>query len=209
MRSGGRESGPEEPSPDDGGGRMARGVLPALVLLLALLTVGRPAGTPPWTGDGDAAVSAADGGSGAAAGSLAPERLTGRRQAHGAGFRLASPRPHPFTEEVRLEFVLEPTLFESPGAEDGAGDPADAPAPVRVTLRIYDLFHREVGWAEAVSPERLRGRPVRDLVYRKPGRYEARWDGRDAAGRRLPQGAYFARLRLGEEDQVRKLLLAR
>ncbi|MFN8548243.1 MAG: hypothetical protein U0527_09860 [Candidatus Eisenbacteria bacterium] len=35
------------------------------------------------------------------------------------------------------------------------------------------------------------------------------WDGRDAVGRAVPAGVYFAQLRTGGEAQAVKLLLAR
>jgi hypothetical protein len=55
-----------------------------------------------------------------------------------------------------------------------------------------------------------RGRLVRTLVSgrRDPGRQEAVWNGRDAAGRRVPSGVYFARLRAAGCDSVVKVTLA-
>ncbi|MBD3336561.1 MAG: DUF362 domain-containing protein [Candidatus Eisenbacteria bacterium] len=52
------------------------------------------------------------------------------------------------------------------------------------------------------------GRVVRSLgerTYRR-GYAEIPWDGRDDAGRRVPAGAYFARLRSGDTRQTRTLL---
>ena len=68
------------------------------------------------------------------------------------------------------------------------------PAAGRARLAIHDLRGRRValladGWREA-------------------GRHEARWDGRDAAGRPLPAGVYFAVLQLGRESRAQKLVLA-
>lgn len=53
------------------------------------------------------------------------------------------------------------------------------------------------------------GQHVRTLVNgeRTPGRYEARWDGQDKRGQALSSGVYVYRLRVGEFQQVRKLLL--
>ncbi len=55
-----------------------------------------------------------------------------------------------------------------------------------------------------------RGRLVRTLVNgrRDPGRQEAVWNGRDVAGRRVPSGVYFARLRATGCDAVVKVTLA-
>ncbi len=55
-----------------------------------------------------------------------------------------------------------------------------------------------------------RGRIVRTLVAdrRAEGRHEAVWNGRDDAGRRLPSGVYFARLRAAGCREVIKVTLA-
>ena len=55
-----------------------------------------------------------------------------------------------------------------------------------------------------------RGRLVRTLVAerRAEGRHEAAWNGRDDAGRRLPSGVYFARLRAAGCREVIKVTLA-
>ena len=65
------------------------------------------------------------------------------------------------------------------------------------------------------------GRPLSVDVYDAAGRHvrrlydgrleatrlELRWDGRDDRGATLPSGAYFARIRLGEERLSHKMLL--
>lgn len=53
------------------------------------------------------------------------------------------------------------------------------------------------------------GRLLRALVAapRFAGRHTAVWDGRDARGRGLPAGVYFARLRAGDHVESRKLML--
>ena len=62
-----------------------------------------------------------------------------------------------------------------------------------VTLRVYDVA----------------GRLVRTLVSgeRGPGAYEARWDGRDDAGRGVASGVYFYRLQAGAFTQTRRMVL--
>jgi hypothetical protein len=66
---------------------------------------------------------------------------------------------------------------------------------VPVGLRVYDV----------------RGRLVRTLVDGRveAGLHEARWDGRNADGRAVASGVYFAQLRTPEATRVRRLLLLR
>ena len=55
------------------------------------------------------------------------------------------------------------------------------------------------------------GRAVRvlDLGLRQPGAGEAQWDGRDAAGHRVPSGNYFCRLEAGAASATRPLVVVR
>ncbi len=57
----------------------------------------------------------------------------------------------------------------------------------------------------------LRGRVVRVLADAPfaAGRHEVVWDGTDAAGQRLPSGAYLARLRSGGVEQARLVSLVK
>jgi hypothetical protein len=63
----------------------------------------------------------------------------------------------------------------------------------------------------SVSIHDLAGRQVRVLVnsQQKPGRYSVRWDGRDARGRSLANGIYFARFVAGDYSAAEKLVLQR
>jgi hypothetical protein len=68
----------------------------------------------------------------------------------------------------------------------------DSPAGVRATLTVYDVS----------------GRLVRSLgVPPGDGERSVVWDGRDDQGRSLPSGFYFCRLRVGDRNQTRKMLL--
>ena len=67
--------------------------------------------------------------------------------------------------------------------------------PGRVSLRVFDVA----------------GRLVRTLVddVRPAGAAEARWDGRDEAGRGVRGGIYLARLRADGVDESRRVLRLR
>ena len=69
------------------------------------------------------------------------------------------------------------------------GDPED------VGLEVYDL----------------RGRLVARLAegILAAGDHQARWDGTDVAGRRVPSGTYVLRLRTGSAIQTQRLTLVR
>jgi len=53
------------------------------------------------------------------------------------------------------------------------------------------------------------GQKVRTLVNwrQTAGRYTVQWDGRDESGLNVPAGIYFYRLRAGQFEQVRKMVL--
>jgi flagellar hook assembly protein FlgD len=65
----------------------------------------------------------------------------------------------------------------------------------RVRLSVYDV----------------RGRLRRALATGTlpPGHHRLAWDGRDAAGREVPAGTYFCRLRAGGRSRVARWVLVR
>jgi hypothetical protein len=67
--------------------------------------------------------------------------------------------------------------------------------PSFTTLKVYDNT----------------GRVVTTLIEKRleQGRYEVSWDGKDHAGRRLPNGIYFYTLRAGNFSETSKVLLVR
>ncbi len=69
------------------------------------------------------------------------------------------------------------------------------PQPGHVCLAVYDLL----------------GRPARVLCdgVRAAGTYRACWDGRDATGRAMSSGVYFARLEAGAQAATWRICLAR
>lgn len=70
-----------------------------------------------------------------------------------------------------------------------------APSAVRASVDVYDL----------------RGAKVRALLDERvaAGAHAVRWDGRDGHGADVASGVYFARVKVGEEQQVEKLALIR
>jgi len=95
---------------------------------------------------------------------------------------LASPAPP--------RFVNHPNPFGAVTAIE-----FDAPSAGTVSLDVFDVT----------------GARVRSLAagYRERGAHSVSWDGRDAAGRRVPAGVYFARLVLDDRTRTRKLIVFR
>jgi hypothetical protein len=62
------------------------------------------------------------------------------------------------------------------------------------------------GWV-SVEVVEVSGRLVRRIAPRwfEPGPHAYEWDGRDDAGRTLPPGLYFARIRMPQEDRVTRV----
>jgi hypothetical protein len=91
---------------------------------------------------------------------------------------------------IDLELRVEPNPFH--GATSIAYRLARAGAAV---LDVYDVS----------------GRHVRTLAFepQAAGGHEATWDGRDAAGRDVPSGAYLVRLRSPEGERSARAVLLR
>ncbi|MBN1826894.1 MAG: T9SS type A sorting domain-containing protein [Candidatus Eisenbacteria bacterium] len=87
---------------------------------------------------------------------------------------------------------------------------AAAPNPFNPETRVaYELPRRTT---VRLTVHDVTGRSVRVLVagrVEEAGRRIAVWDGRDNAGRPAASGAYFLRLRAGEETLTRKVVLVR
>lgn len=101
--------------------------------------------------------------------------------------------------EVTRPLVLGPPLaLAIPRPSPAAGSVTlgfGLPTADHVRLAIYDL----------------RGRLVRRLVDEPlaPGAYERAWDARDDPGRRMPPGVYFARLEVGLQARLQRVVLLR
>jgi len=100
------------------------------------------------------------------------------RTALPSAFALAQNYPNPFNPQTTIPFSLP-----------------ESQAPVRVTLKVYDL----------------RNRLVRTLIdgFREAGNYSVFWDGADEEGRKAPSGVYLYRLQAGENNVTRKMVLMR
>lgn len=108
----------------------------------------------------------------------------------------------------RLAIVpLQPTAVEPRPAPGGLELALPQPNPSRsgATLAFW-LARPGRATLDVVD---VQGRRVRRLLDGPlgAGEHKLRWDGRDDAGRLLPAGLYFERLRLEGETRVRKLVL--
>ncbi len=109
-------------------------------------------------------------------------RTTAVNEQHDAGslpqnFELAQNYPNPFNPETQIAYAV----------------PAHAGSRVQVTLQVYNT----------------QGQLVRTLVdaEQAPGRYQARWDGKDAAGLKATSGIYFYLLHAGNFQAAQKMLM--
>lgn len=112
------------------------------------------------------------------------------------GFSLEQNYPNPVNPETWIQFSLEDDLFL---AQDSAV----------VTIRIFNSLRGLVAIPQAVDQAR-RGRvPILNLTYRAPGQKLAYWDGKDAAGRRVPTGVYYCEMVVEghAEKHLRKLIV--
>jgi hypothetical protein len=133
------------------------------------------------------------------AGSLSPPDA--RAQSRGdppaeqeSGFVLEQNYPNPVNPETFIPFRLEESLFRT----------ADTAV---VTLRVYNILRQVVAIPEAL--DHPSGRRVRliNSPFTEPGRTIAYWDGKDAAGRRVPSGVYYYELVVNDAPLVRKMIV--
>lgn len=105
--------------------------------------------------------------------------------------------------DARVTAVRE----EASATPDVAGLGEGFPNPFNATVRIPFQLDRET--AVQLQVFDALGRPIRTLVDRRlgPASYSATWDGRDAAGRLVANGAYFVRLGGAGAAAVTKVML--
>ncbi len=102
-------------------------------------------------------------------------------EGQGAGFSLEQNYPNPFNPETRIPFALSEELF------------GDGRSPT-VSIRIFNILNQFVAAPVALDYPGGEGRPLLQLEYASPGRYEAFWDGRDRRGRQVASGVYFVQM---------------
>ena len=98
-------------------------------------------------------------------------------------YTLDQNHPNPFNPATEISYAI-------PGSVDGT-----TVSSTRVSLQIFDI----------------RGRVVRALVNARqaPGRYTARWDGRNDQGVSVSSGVYFYRLTTDHFNRTRKMMMVK
>lgn len=117
---------------------------------------------------------------------------------------LISSHPNPFSRTTTIRYSLR----GSRGAEGQRGGGSHIPNRTsHITLSIYDLAGRLV--------RTLVNEPTSSFGFSSGGEFASgepvsvSWDGRDHAGVRLSDGAYFLRLEAGEHSATRRLVIVR
>ncbi|MEJ2504568.1 MAG: hypothetical protein P8177_14870 [Gemmatimonadota bacterium] len=112
------------------------------------------------------------------------------------GFELQQNYPNPFNPVTRIPFYLGPSLFE-----DGDG--------ATVTMRIFNVLQQLVAYPTALDHPLGNGVPVNELVYDRPGQYEAFWDGRDTSGRQVASSIYILQIIVDGQRKTMKMIVAK
>jgi hypothetical protein len=112
------------------------------------------------------------------------------------GFELQQNYPNPFNPATRIPFNLGPSLFQ-----DGDG--------VTVTMRIFNVLQQLVAYPTALNHPLGNGVPVRELVYDRPGQYEAFWDGRDTNGRQVASSIYILQVIVDGQRKTMKMVVSK
>lgn len=123
---------------------------------------------------------------------------TGNNESRGtdSGFELQQNYPNPFNPATRIPFELGASLFD-----DGE--------PVIVTMRIFNVLQQLVAYPTALNHPMGNGVPVNELVYDRPGRYEAFWDGQDLDGRQVASAIYILQMIVDGRRQIMKMIVSK
>jgi hypothetical protein len=106
----------------------------------------------------------------------------------------------------------QPFMPQDPNTVDLAGDPGLMPSGPNPFNPIITLRYRVPSKSKvSLSIYDVAGRRQRELVkgVRPAGVHELRWDGRSDSGHQLSSGVYFVRLKIGEFEQSRKVVIAK
>ena len=110
------------------------------------------------------------------------------------------------------------TLSFNPVSQIGVGETSEESAAYKLENAWPNPFNPTTTMAFALPKSGpttlqvfdLRGRLVRSLIHaewKEPGRYPVTWNARDDAGRTVPAGVYFYRLRSGDYQSTKRLVL--
>ncbi|MBD3160610.1 MAG: T9SS type A sorting domain-containing protein [Candidatus Eisenbacteria bacterium] len=111
--------------------------------------------------------------------------------------------PHKIFEKIAELLGAAASVGEGPRDVQGSLDwEPIRPNPSGGALAIR-WTSPKAGWSLEVFD--ATGRLVRDLGRFGAGEHRMDWDGRDRAGRRLPAGVYFLRLKNGSETESRRI----
>ncbi|MFH1278919.1 MAG: GEVED domain-containing protein [Candidatus Eisenbacteria bacterium] len=130
----------------------------------------------------------------------------------GPWYELIYPPQHPYWgESMDLAFLIQSDIdTRAPSGEvpDRFGLDQNVPNPFNPTTTIRFEIPNE-GARATLKIYDVAGRHVRTLVDGPvpAGANVAAWNGTDESGRDLPSGVYFYRLRTGERETTRKMLL--
>jgi len=125
--------------------------------------------------------------------------------------------PLHYTVEGRIENVVETGVSESPqrtklrsfDLEQNYPNPFEIKDGQSLQTTIaYQLNHRE---DVSLKIYNAIGQELKVLVSgtKSPGKYSVQWNGKDDRGHFLPNGIYFYKLKIGNQQKTRKLILMR
>ena len=125
--------------------------------------------------------------------------------------------PLHYTVEGRIEDVLETRVANSPKETElrSFNLAQNYPNPFEIknskspeTTIAYQLNRREKVLLKIYN---ALGQELRVLVkgYKMPGKYSVIWNGQDESGHFVPNGIYFYKLQIGNQQKTRKLILIR
>ncbi|MGC9337916.1 MAG: T9SS type A sorting domain-containing protein [Candidatus Cloacimonadia bacterium] len=107
-------------------------------------------------------------------------------------------------------FEPEPGIGDSPQPADGV-QLSNFPNPFSTSTTISFSIPPHYKDDAEIEIYNLKGQRIRELKIEnlKLKINKVVWDGKDAYGKQMPSGIYFAKLSLGEESAVKKMLLLR